>query len=112
MIRIKKGENASVTRFLQKKDKTDFNRSEFSTLSLSLIQLEKVIQTYTFPSAYLRAGVANNEIEFELSTTVSNLLSGGKVLAQYTFVIPDGDYEEGFFKLIINEDMFHVDQTP
>jgi hypothetical protein len=113
LIRIKKGENALINRFLKKKDETNFLRSEFSTLSVRLIQKGRVIETYTFPSTYLRAGTANNEIVIEVTTAVSNKFSAGKVVAEYTFTVPDFDFaEDDSYVDIISEEVLDVEKTP
>jgi hypothetical protein len=113
VLRIKKGENALVTRFLKNKDKTEFPRTAFSSLDIDLIQNGRVITSYAFPSTHLRAGDADNEITIEISTAVSDLFVGGKVLAKYTFVVPDADFvQEVTYTDIITEEILFVEQTP
>lgn len=115
MLNIKQGENALLTKFLKKKDKSDFARSLFSSMTLDLIQKGAVIQTYTFvdsPVSYLRAGVATNEVIIEISTTVSAKFSGGKVIGKFTILVPDASLVEGTFKNIITEELLNVEQTP
>jgi hypothetical protein len=112
MLNIKKGENALIKRFLKKKDKTDFNRTEFTTMSVDLVQNGVTIQSYAFPDSYLRAGTALNEIELEISTTVSSKFKGGKVVAYYTFVVPDADLEDSAYTIIVDEELLDVENVP
>ena len=112
MLSIKKGENALLKRFLKKKDKTDFNRSEFSEFTLDLIQGGVVVESYEFPSTHLRAGAEDNEIEIEVSTAVSERFVGGKVVAKYIFTIPDADLEDDEFTQILTEEILDVEQIP
>lgn len=113
MLRIKKGENALVTRFLKNKDKTDFNLTDFSALTVTLVQNGKTISTYTYPSTYLRAGAAANELELEITTAVSDSFKGGKVVAKYDFVVPDAEFvEASTYKDIITEEILFVEVNP
>ena len=113
MLRIKKGENALITRFLKNKDKTDFNLTSFSALTVSLIQNGRVLTTYTYPSTYLRAGAAANELELEVTTAISDTFKGGKVLAKYDFVVPDAEFAEAStYKDIITEEILLVEVNP
>ncbi len=112
MLNIKKGENALIKKLLYKKDGTAFNRTDFDTLTVDLVQNGKTIETYTFSSDYLRAGTLDNELELEISTSVSEEFTGGKVVAKYTFVVPDAELFDGDFKVIITEEILNVEQIP
>jgi hypothetical protein len=112
MLNIKKGENALIHKFLKKKDKSNFDRTEFDTLTVELLQAGNVITTYEFDSDYLRAGTDDNEIELEISTAISSLFSGGKVIARYTFSVPDVDLFDSAFTVILTEEILNVENVP
>jgi hypothetical protein len=111
--RIKKGENALIIRFLKRKDKTDFDRQDFSTLTVKILQNGKVLDEFTFPDAHLRAGPAPNEIRIEITKELSEKFSGGKVVAQYDFSVPDIEFvEDEEYRDIITEEILLVEQVP
>jgi hypothetical protein len=98
---------------LKKKDKTDFLRAEFSALTVRIIQNGKTLETYTFPSTYLRAGTADNEIIIEIPRALSNKFSAGKVVAEYNFTVPDFDFaDDDSYTDIISEEILDVEKTP
>ena len=112
MLNIKKGENALIKKLLYKKDGTDFDRTEFSALTVDLVQAGKTIESYTYSSDYLRAGTADNELELEVSTSVSSEFSGGKVVAKYTFTVPDAELFDSDFTVILTEEILNVENIP
>ncbi len=112
MLNLKKGENAVIKRLLKQRDGSDFARTEFTTLAVELIQSGQLIQSYAYPSTYLRAGTASNEIELEITTTISALFSSGNVVAKYTFAGSDAEFDGGVFTIIITEEILAVDALP
>ena len=106
---INKGENVIIRRNLLKADGSNLLLSETTSLTVDVIQNGYVIESYTYPSTYLRQGESTNQMELEISTTISNQFKKDKVSLKYTLIFANAEFSgEGVQKDIIEENALIV----
>ena len=106
---IQKGENVIIRRNLLKADESALLLADITSLTVDIKQGGDVIDTLTYPGAYIRQGESTSQVEIEISTTNSNKFKAGKVSLRYTIIANNADFSgEGTQKDIIQEDVLSV----
>lgn len=109
MKRVNKGENVLLKRNLKKVDGTDLLISEVSSISVDVMQRGIIVESYTYPSTFLYQGENDHQVILEISTTISNSFIHGEVIASWTILAGNLDFEgEGIQKDIIEEKILFI----
>lgn len=109
MKRIGQGENALIRRFLKKADGTDLLLSELTLLRAEVMQKGNVMETLTYPTAKIRQGSTNYQVEVEIDTTLSEQFAKGRVSIKWTLEADSLLFSaEGIQRDVIEEDILDV----
>jgi len=110
MTPIFKGENILIRRNIQDKLGNPIPLEIFTSIQVFLEKkLGDILQTYTYPSANLRQGENNSQLELEITSTISESLPTGNIFLKYVFKKAESEFEtELIFTDIIREHILEV----
>ncbi len=92
VINIYAGENLLLQRDLKDADGNNLLLSSLTSLRVDILQDEKLITTYYYPSGYFRQGATNSQVEIEVSTEISTQLRRGNLSFRYTITAPNTEF--------------------
>lgn len=101
---INKGENIIIRRNLKQANGDELPLSNVESLKLEILQSGTLVERLEYPSQFLRLGELSNQIEIEVSTSVSNRFRKGRVTFKYEITVQNDDFAgEGIQKDVIEE---------
>lgn len=113
VIRINKGENFIVRRFLKDKNLNGILVSNLVSFTAEIRQFGQTLLTLNYPSANCRAAantVSNYQyiVEIEIVQATSNLFQKGDLFIRTTAVAPDGDFVTDLNQKRVEEKLWAV----
>lgn len=98
-----KGENILVRWSVTDKENNPIPFSQITNVTVKVSDSQGMTRTFSKQGNTIVQGQDTNQYQFELTESMTNGFSAGKLTARFTYVIPSGDYASNALTDIIEE---------